>query len=269
MNVAPVNSKTSFTSSRFRVVDELGNVINCNYTNLNREDIDWKKFAQFLDDRYTSQNRVKINLFGCSDGSDAYTLTLNLIKTLGEKAKKFFPIFASDISENMIKTANTREILLHDKDLAYLKKLHAGDMFEREKDKPSQIMRGIELYPYKVSNDLKSKVNFSVKDVIEETATHDFSNEVFIFRNGWTFNDLKNQKKIVRNLYQNSNSKTLALIGQSDLFKSGASDFMQENGFRGIKSDVYTAMETNYPSKSIGQPPEPAKYPEYILFERV
>ena len=84
----------------------------------------------------------------------------------------------------------------------------------------------------------------------------------------WTFNSLKRQNEIANNLYTNSNEKSLVVIGQSDLFKSAASDYLQGNGFKGIESDIFTRAETNYPSKSIGIPDTPLTYPEYILFEK-
>ncbi len=262
-------SKQSFTSTRMRTLDKAGNVLCCNYTNLNREDLDWQKFARFLQNRYFRQSRVKINLYGCSDGSDAYTLTINLIKELGTGAKKFFPILASDISEPVIKTAKEGKILLHSKDLDYLDKLGARHYFERDYNEPVQIMRNIEFFPHHVSKQLRETVDFSIKDVNKSVKNHDFSDEVFIFRNGWTFNTLENQNQLARNLHTNSNNKTLVVIGQSDLFKSDASDALQRNCFRGIMTDIFTRKETDYPSKSIGQPMTSPLYPkEFILFEK-
>ena len=259
--------RPAFSSTRMRSYDADGNVVNCNYTNLNREDLDWAKFAGFLASRYKNKKNVKINLFGCSDGSDAYTLVLNLRRELGPEAQKFLPIEASDLSFEMIKEANEGKIYLHSKDLDYLRKIGADGDFERDYGEKTKIMRGIEFFPYKVSPKLRKCVDFSVKDIRKASSEDDFSNQVVIFRNGWTFNTLNDQDKIAKNLFKNSSEKTLVVIGQSDLFKSGASDALQRNGFSGIKSEIFTAKETNYPSKSIGQPLTKPVYPEFILFE--
>ena len=80
---------------------------------------------------------------------------------------------------------------------------------------------------------------------------------------------LKCQNEITVNLAKNSNKKSLFLIGQSDLFKSNASEFFQKNGFKGIESKVFTKAETDYPSVSIGMPAVKSTYPEFILFEKV
>ena len=92
--------------------------------------------------------------------------------------------------------------------------------------------------------------------------------EKIIQKNNNKQND-NTQNEVTKNLSKNSNKKTLCAIGQSDLFKSNASEFFQRNGFKGIESDVFAAGETNYPSVSIGMPAEKSTYPEFILFEKM
>ena len=195
------NKNTNFTSLRMKTFDKFGNVINCHYTNFNREDINWKKFAKFLGDRFEAQDKVKVNFFGCSDGSDPYTLILNLIKELGDKARKFFPILASDISEQVVKQVDEGKIQLHNKDIEYLKKINAMDYFERDNGGKIQTFKNLELMPFIVKNSLKEKMQTSVKDVRDAVKEENFSSSVFIFRNGWTFNTLSQQKEIAENLY--------------------------------------------------------------------
>lgn len=114
---------------------------------------------------------------------------------------------------------------------------------------------------------MRKCVNFSVENINDKVKKQDFYNQIVMFRNGWTFNDLNTQNEIAKNLNYASNENTLILIGQSDLFKSGASDFLQQNGFRGIKSDVYTEKETDYPSETMGQPKNRPAFSEFILFQ--
>lgn len=257
-----------FGSLRMRTYDNMGNVINCHYTNMNRGDINWEKYAQFLGDRFEGQHKVNINLMGSSDCSDGYTLILNLIKVLGERAKKFFPILVSDISEPVVKKVNDGKIQLHRRDMEFLKRMSALDLFERDGSENVQMFNEIEFVPYIVKEPLRNKIQASVKDVRKTVKEEDFSNGVFVFRNGWTFNSLEEQNAIAKDLFYNSNEKTLVTIGQSDLFKSNASEYLQRNGFNGIKSDIFTKAESDYPSKSIGIPPQKSTYPEFILFEK-
>ncbi|MBE7703889.1 MAG: hypothetical protein E7Z89_07565 [Cyanobacteria bacterium SIG28] len=261
------NYPPQFKSTRQCVKDSLGRVVNCHYTNLNRGDVNWEKLAKTLADRFKTQEKVIINLFGCSDGSDAYTLNIALRNVLKEKASKFF-IKASDISPSLIEKAQKGEILLYDKDFEFLESKNSRQFFKRDYTKPIENMRNIDFYPHKVDEELRKNMSFSVKDVRKEAQEHDFSDEVFIFRNGWTFMDLNTQNEIVKNLSKNSNAKTLFLIGQSDLFKSNACEYFQRNGFKGIDSEIFTRAETNYPSISIGMPAQKSSYPEFILFEK-
>lgn len=267
-----VNNNThnayTFKSTRQRVTDELGRVVNCHYANFNRADVSWKDLVMLLRDRFLYLNKVKVNMFGCSDASDGYTFIIYLKKYLGELASKFLPLEASDISTEIIEKAKKGEILLHDKDLQFLKSMEAQDLFVRDYEKPVETMRGIDFYPYKVKPELRKCINFSVKDVRTEAAKNDFSDEVFMFRNGWTFIDLESQNEVVKNLSKHSNPLSLFMIGQSDLFKSNACEFFQRNSFRGIESDVFTRAETDYPSNTIGMPKEKSKFPEFILFEK-
>lgn len=260
--------KTQFGSLRMRTYDKMGNVVNCHYTNLNRADINWGKYAQFLNDRFEGQNKVKINLLGSSDCSDGYTLILNLIKVLGDKAKKFFPILVSDISEPVVKKVNDGKIQLHSRDIDFLKKMNALEFFEKDNSENVQVFNGIEFVPYTVKEPLRNRIQASVKDVRKAVKEEDFSDSVFIFRNGWTFNTLDEQNEIAKDLYRHSNEKTLVTIGQSDIFKSNASEYLQKNGFKGIETDIYTKAETDYPSKSVGLPLQKSTYPEFILFEK-
>ena len=258
----------SYKSTRIKQFDKAGRVINCHYTNFNRADTNWSKLARFLDERFREQDRVKINLFGCSDNSDGYTLAMNLIRELGINAKKFFPIEASNLSENIINENKNGRILLHSRDLEYTNSLKMGGFYERDLNSPSQIMQGIEFYPHIVNPKLRNLIHFSTSDLRKASKEQDFSNQVVSFRNGWAFNTLEEQDEISKNLYKNSNSKTLIIIGQSDLFKSDASDALQRNGFKGIKSEVFAGGETDYPSDLIGTPKAPAEYKKFILFEK-
>lgn len=269
MNIEKVNfnNTSSFGSIRKRTYDNIGNVINCNYTNFNREDIDWIKLAHYLDKRFANNKKINVFFYGCSDGSDVYTFIINLINQLKSKAEKFFPVQASDLSPDIINQAKQGLIQLHEKDIDYLIKNNALDYFKKSKDKPNTIIDNLTFCSYIVSNNLKKLVNFQIKDVRVDSRLQDYSNAIFIFRNGWTFNSLNEQDCIAHNVFKNSNN-TLVIIGQSDLYKSGASDFLQKNGFKGIESDIFTRAETNYPSKSIGQPKGPALFKQFILFEK-
>ena len=282
--VTSVEHNPTFTSTRLSSVygirksfyipemagqrNECENLLFCHYTNFAREDYNWQKLPQLLNDRFEKQDRVNVNFHGGSDGSDAYTFIINMIKFLGEKAKKFFPVNSSDISPELIKNADKGKILLHNRDVEYLQKNDALKFFERDDNEELQVMRNIEFFPYRVKPELRDKIEFSLQDVRHAVRENDYSDSVFFFRNGWGFNTLDEQNEIARNLYENSNAKTLVGIGQSDLYKSDASDALQRNNFKGIDTDVFTFAENNYPGSYIGTPDTTPEYKEYGFFEK-
>jgi len=261
-----LTEKIAFSSTRKHTLTNNGQEY-CNYTNMNRGDVDWQKFILFIDEKYKNQEKVKINCFGCSDGSEPYTLAIHLINQLGaDNAQKFLPIDAFDLSENLIKEAIEGKILLHNKDIDFIKKNNVSKFFKRDYTRQIQNMRNIDFYPFVISDELRKCVNFSVGDINTKAKEQNFSNKIILFRNGWTFNDLKAQNMLAKNLFNSSNENTTILIGQSDLFKSSASDFLQLSGFKGLNSDIFTGTESDYPSESIGQPIIGNVFQQYILF---
>lgn len=69
-------------------------------------------------------------------------------------------------------------------------------------------------------------------------------------------------------MYEHSNAKTIIGIGQSDLYKSDASDALQRNGFKGIKTEVFTNAETDYPAVYAGTPKTKPVYEQFVFFEK-
>ncbi|CCY63743.1 unknown [Clostridium sp. CAG:967] len=262
----------SFTSTRLsgiiNTANDCSTIHACHYTNLARKDYNWEKLPALLYDRFEKQGMTNINFYGGSDGSDAYTFVINAIRTLGAKAKKFFPVLSSDLSPSIIKEADESKIFLHNRDIEYLKNLDALKYFEKNNQEDVQIMSGIEFFPYKVKPELRDKVEFSVQDIRKAVMQKDFADSALFFRNGWGFNKLDEQNNIAKDLYEHSNAKTIIGIGQSDLYKSDASDSLQRNGFKGIKTEVFTNAETDYPAVYAGTPKTKPVYEQFVFFEK-
>jgi len=253
-------SMPNFTSTRsHKVVDDF--TVNCNYTDVFRSDIDWGKFVGYLNKNYKNQNKVDIYCYGCSDGSEPYSLALKLADTLGfKKAQKFFPIKASDIDETQITNAKNGILYLTEKDVSKIKmnlnNLKFDEVFEKDTSKEVSIQRNTVFTPYIVKPKLRNLVTFEVANISQEAQNKNFKNSVVMFRNGWTFNDLAAQKALAKDLYDNMNDKSALLIGNSDMFKSNASEYLKEIGFKPLDNGIFTNVETDYPSNTIGQPLE-------------
>ena len=85
-------------------------IIVSNSTNFFRNDLPWGYIAEILDTHFPD-GKVNIHNFACSDGSETFSLIMALIEQLGEeKAKRFFPIIASDCDSEIIKIAQSGKI---------------------------------------------------------------------------------------------------------------------------------------------------------------
>lgn len=93
-------------------------VVNSNNTCFFRQDVrNWLIFAKKIDEEFKDAEKVNIYDFGCSDGSEPYTLAISLIEALGEDgAEKFFPIKAMDKDPIIINRAKKGKMYCSKKD---------------------------------------------------------------------------------------------------------------------------------------------------------
>ena len=84
---------------RGQFLNNEGSVYIRDLTCMFREDLDWKKLGEFLETRFAKCSKVNTYVYGCSDGSEAYSLSILLQNKFGKDAEKFFPIIAKDIDE--------------------------------------------------------------------------------------------------------------------------------------------------------------------------
>jgi len=229
-----LSDTVSFGSSNKCVVGENGIWENCNYTKLFREDVDWKELAKYLDEKYKNHDHPQITCFACSDGSEVYTLILSLIDELGEdRAQKFFPISAVDISGEIIEIANSGEIYLSSADIkkldSELKNIDINEYLEGVGEKGDKKDS-----KYKVLEKLADKVNFRQGDILKEKIDSD----VVMFRNAWTFNSIYDQKMLSRKLKNELKEGQIVMIGNGDLQLSNAKEYLTDEGFNEIDNKV-------------------------------
>lgn len=264
---------TSFSSARtHKVVD--GVTVNCNYTNMFRGDMNWDALVEYLDKKYENEQHVKIYCYACSDGSEPYSLALKLLDKLGEeKSKKFLPLLAKDIDKEQIDSANDGLLYMHNKDIeafsSNIKNYTFDNFFEKDNSKSVKTERNIVFEPYRVKDSLQKLVTFEKANILEESLTKDYTKSVLLFRNAWTFISLGQQEQLAEALYKNMDEKSTLMIGNSDLFKSNANEYLTKIGLKPTKSEIFTNSETDYPSNSPGLPlSQKEKIPQEILFEK-
>lgn len=160
------------------------------YTRLFRADLDWKGIADYLIKHFREKKNVQLLQFGASDGSEAYSLIISLLKK-GREADKFFPINAYDIDKEIFEASRSGLLNLNVNDISKLEKADCK-YFEKSSQKldikgDTLTDRCLQINPsdtYKVSKMLTEKVNFHNGDMFDILQNHeDKSNTVLFCRN--------------------------------------------------------------------------------------
>lgn len=164
-----------------------------------RDDFHWKKFTNYLVDHFKNKDKVNFIQFASSDGSEAYTQLMCFSEH--KDVKKFYPIMAYDIDEEVVKAANSGYINLNNTDKdeikshsfkfkQYFSETNAEYLLDNDgMDKihnpvPSSSNRDMVTKTYKVSKNLTDKVKFHHADMYDILLRHqDEANTVIMCRN--------------------------------------------------------------------------------------
>ena len=133
MNISFTNTNLTFCSTgRFYKAKD-GDEFGCNSW-LFRDDMDWKKLAEYEIAHFKDKEQVNTLMFAASDGSEAYTNIISLYENskAQDDTKKFFPIMAYDLDEEIVKAAKSGYIktCLNDRMQLQMKCNNYEDYFE-------------------------------------------------------------------------------------------------------------------------------------------
>lgn len=254
-NNTNLNNLSFGTTSRAGFLSNTVDYMYATDTNMFRKDLDWIKFANFLNKNFENKDKVNVICQACSDGSEAYTMAIALIETLGEHgAQKFFPIKAKDIDVHNIQNAKTGLINLTGDDIEKFKKLNIN--FNKyftttdEKLKFRDDRHEGEVKTYKVNPILKECVTFD-RDFLENDANSmdDESNTVFLCRNVLPYLGRYDAPKVIKTLGENLKIGSVLALGdyynQNFMFASKEKIFIAHCGFDLINKDMpYTYIKT-------------------------
>jgi len=153
-----------------------------------RNDLDWESLTEKIIKDFKNKPKVNIYSVACSDGTEPFTVAINLLKKIKEKEKeKFFPIYASDIDTFMAENCCESGLLGLLPEEAEQFGSKNFDRFLTKTDKalpcpPQWGMAGIQ--NYQISEELKEAVKFRVGDLIKGIrAIKDEGNSVVLCRN--------------------------------------------------------------------------------------
>lgn len=244
----------SFSSCCRDVVDCAGKLVHRNDTSFFRQDIkDWDKFVDYFERKFKDAEKVNIYSLACSAGDEPYSLAIKLIEKLGEeKAKKYFPIIASDYDEKIIRMANDGYLPILDEDIDVLN-FHTNGKISKYftlADSLPGYIKDMDLFfdgLLKVKPVLRDKVNFSVADATEKCKIINNDNAIILARNFWPYLQGEDKRiKLASDLYKNLGKNSAVVVGNfDDSYGSYASKKLQDTGFV-CNPEIYTIYE-KYP----------------------
>lgn len=175
------------------------------YTKMFREDIDWDKFANYI--QQTFPQGANCDIFGCSDGSEAYSLALKL------KDSKY-KIRASDFEPECIESAQNGQIHLTQEDLTAIES-HTNDKWTSFFEKcPANNL-------YKAKQNLKDRIQFSLLDLTKGLEHYSFAEKtVCMIRNVWYHFNQDEKAKILKSLRELLPKSSTIVIGEQEELKN-------------------------------------------------
>ncbi len=247
MNISPITNfytkKPNFTSTRRTeyylnpdskntgdtFVSEIYDPNNFSVKNSNvsvffREDIEddvmcnWKDFVRKLYSALPKDEKINIYDFASSDGSEAYSLIISLIETLGEKeAKRFLPIKAYDMDEGIVKRAKSNFIYADYEDIRRIEDYTGGKLdkyFYLAKEKNGDCL-------LLVRPILSSNVEFQQAKIQDEVKNLNKPNSMIFARNMWKYLPLEDRISTFKELYNTMDDSSRIFLGDFDFRKSG------------------------------------------------
>ena len=156
-------------------------------------------------------------VYACSDGSEAYTMSILLQHGFSD-CDKFFPIIAKDYSENVI--AQVLDMQNHLAATTHNIDESAGKALNLTPDELDRYLAKIH-YENKdynvVRNNVKNKVQFSRADITKDTGNIDpYSPSIVMCRNMWPYVDTDKYEAFAHALYEQLALNSIVVIGNFD-----------------------------------------------------
>ena len=254
MKISPYNYNSSFTSLNDTIKRknltieqrELHPILSnpnveffSNYTCFFRQDVgkNWKQFSILLNDFFKNVPQANVYSFGCSDGSEAYSVTMSLIDTLGKnQAKKFFPIKAFDIDFDAIQQAKSGKISCDEGDVGRIED-NLDYSISRYGDLSHTYFKRDYPYLFDLKEDIKKQVEFNQGDFLEQIDNIESSNSLLLCRNFWYYLGEDNIESVFNKLADKIDHTSLLVIGDFD--RKYLLKHLKNKGFNEITLNVF------------------------------
>lgn len=219
----------SFKSNELETLNENGEVVNRNVTELFRADLRWQEFTELLAEKYYNTDRINIVDYACSDGSEAYTLALSLMNYAPEICEKSFPIIAKDFDKHILRQAIAGPCNVFNSDIDAIND-HTNNRFDDYFNiVPAQDSDFIfAIRPKKI---LKDKILFEHANILEDVQRLPDENNIILCRNCWEYLGKQNFHYLAEQLYEKTKNNGLLVIGKHEE-KFGVPEVLKKHGFR-------------------------------------
>ena len=247
MQISIKNSTPVFCSTGRCYDSADGDSLGCNSW-LFRDDLDWRNTTKYEAKLFKDKDKVNIEMYAASDGSEGYTKMISLYEHFGrenpEAAEKFFPIMAYDIDNEILKAAKSGllKTCLADRMSIQMYCEDYEDYFGPA-DKKIDIDNDIKLQAEKtltVKDKLTKNIKFMHGDMFEKIKElKDESNTILMCRNilGYFLND--KIEEFIKLASEALKSNSLFEIGDHDSKFFNIKSCMERYGFKQVMKNVY------------------------------
>ena len=219
-------------------------------------DLNWEKLAKLLDRNFCDKSKVNIYSLASSDGSEAYSCAIAIKECIPEcRHKKFFPILASDIDDEILSVAKSGRINLFPDDRQQVAKFVEKHDWKRFitntglnkyfKDKAMPIL--VEnntlvqnTYSYRVADNLRDKVSFQKFDVSDRVnCISDNGNTVLLCRNIFPYLGEFRSVCLIDTIGEKLKKDSLLVIGAFDYSYPNIDTYIEMSGFERLSPYIF------------------------------
>lgn len=220
MYINPIKNTTidnsSFKSWKREVIIPKKGIVNRNDTCFFRDGDFFKKLINFLVEKFANSSKVNTYCYGCSDGSEPFSIAMNILsRNNTDLSKKFLPITAKDIDEVAIFKAINNDYNITSKEKADID-LYTENQFNRFFYNPYGTPKDKGKTTVFVKNELYDNVDFGLENLLKEYKKISPENSIIFARNFWPYIDYDIRNKFFKNLYQHLDKNCYFVTGKFD-----------------------------------------------------
>lgn len=222
MQISPIYNTYSYNCSptfqrwhRNVLVPKKG-LVNRNDTCFFREENFFPRLTKLICEEFKNTPKVNIYCYGCSDGSEPFTVAMRMLTMQDESnPQKFLPIIARDIDPVAIQKAINNDYVITKNEKEYIEYFTHGQykrFFYQPYEEPDN-KNGSQVF---VRSELYDNVDFGIGDIFKDLKKINPRNTVLLARNFWPYINDVQRKAFFKDLYNHLDSGSYFVTGEFD-----------------------------------------------------